>query len=128
MKKLVHFKPSLITKEFFPGYRDVSVINEGECFIWAYLAHLIFLDVELWDVSCHAFVKHRGRYYDSEVLKGSPDWQDLPATEDANGPPRKHTADSFKRSWGRNPAWFNTSYTQIESRARKVLRHAQNAF
>jgi hypothetical protein len=125
VKKLTHFKPSLITKEFFPEYKDVSVINEGECFIWAYLAHLMFKDVEIWDVNCHAFVKYRGRFYDSEVLRGSPDWQDLPATEEADAPPRKHSVTSFKKSWHHNPKWFNTSWGEIESRARRVLRRAQ---
>lgn len=128
MRKLIHFRPSLVTKEFFPDYRDVSVINEGECFIWAYLAHLIFLDVEIWDVSCHAFVKYRGRFYDSEILRGSPDWQDLPATEDAEFPARKHSVASFKKEWRANPKWFDTSWSEIEARARKVLRRAQTSF
>ncbi len=95
VKKLTPFKPSLITKEFFPDYDDVSVINEGECFIWAYLAFLIFKDVEIWDVNCHAFVKYKGKFYDSEVLRGSPDWQDLPATEDADFPARRHSGASY---------------------------------
>jgi hypothetical protein len=127
VKKLVHFKPSLITKRFFPGYLDVSVINEGECFIWAYLAHLIFKDVEIWDVNCHAFIKYHGRFYDSETLRGSPDWQDLPATEGSECPPRRHSVESFKRTWRSNPRWFNTSWSKIEARARKVLRRAQTS-
>lgn len=125
MKKLLHFKPSLVTKEFFPGYLDVSVINEGECFIWAYYAHLIFADVHLWHTDCHAFVKYHGRFYDSETLKGSPDWQDLPATE--HGSWRASPVSSlarFKADWGGSLSRFDISWNKIEHRARKFLRHA----
>lgn len=126
MRKLIHFKPSLVTREFFPEYKDVSVINEGECFIWAYYAFLLFRDVELWSVNCHAFVKHHGRFYDSEVLRGSPDWQDLPATEGAYGRPCKHTVPHFKKYWG--GPWNRKkigSWKAIEKMAGKILRHAQ---
>lgn len=125
MRKLIHFKPSLVTREFFPEYKDVSVINEGECFIWAYFAHLIFRDVEIWDVCCHAFVRRHGRFFDSETLRGSPDWQDLPATEDADGPPRQLSISSFKKEWSSQPRRFSTSWEEIESRARRVLRREQ---
>jgi len=125
VKKLPNFKPSLITKEFFSSYKDVSVINEGECFIWAYLAHLIFKDVELWDVNCHAFVRYRGRFYDSETLRGSPDWQDLPATEGYDYPAVRMSATKFKKEWRGQPRDFDTSWEELEARARKVLRREQ---
>lgn len=121
MKKLQSFKPSLVTKEFFSDYKDVSVINEGECFIWAYLAHHIFIDVELWYNSSHAFVKHRGRFYDSETLKGSPDWADLPATE-GGGIPRKVSVNGFQEGWKGQPKWYGTSWAKLESQARKLIR------
>src|SRR5574338_1007455 len=121
MKKLQHFKPSLITKEFFPEYKDVSVINEGECFIWAYLAHHIFRNVKLVYNDHHAFVKYGNRFYDSEVLKGSPDWQDLPATE-GGGIPTIVSAAKFRWDWRSNPSDFNTSWKELESKARKAIR------
>ncbi len=121
MKKLQSFKPSLITKEFFPGYKDVSIINEGECFIWAYMAYLLFEDIEIWYNEHHAFVKYRGRFYDSEVLKGSRDWQDLPATE-GGGPPIRSSVKNFKHEWRDNPRDFGTSWKALEARARRALR------
>ena len=124
MKKLSQFKPSLVTKEFFPEYKDVSVINEGECFIWAYLAHLLFLDVEIWFNDCHAFVRHRGRFYDSERLKGSLDWADLPATE-GGGVPKRYSIKDFRHEWTTQPKRFGTTWEEIEGRARKLLRSKQ---
>lgn len=127
MKKLPTFKPTLVTKRIFPGYDDPSIINMGECFIWAYSAFLIFENVELWDVNCHAFVKYRGRFYDSVTLRGSPDWQDLPATEGATTRATKYTVDGFKFWWHNNPEKYNTTWKKIEYNARKVLRHEQAA-
>lgn len=121
MKKLQNFKPSLVTKEFFPGYQDVSVINEGECFIWAYLAHSLFIDVELWYNGSHAFVKYHGRFYDSEVLRGSPDWADLPATE-GGGIPRRVSVKEFQVGWKGQPKWYGTSWVKLERDAQKVIR------
>lgn len=120
MKKLTPFKPALITKTFFKNY-DPSVINEGECFIWAYLAHLIFKDVEIWYLDCHAFVKYRGKFYDSERPRGVSDWQDLPATEDGSEPARRRNVSTFKKYWASQPKRFDTSWAELESKARKVL-------
>src|SRR4051812_16795567 len=124
MRKLQTFRPTLITREFFSSYRDVSIINDGECFIWAYSAYVIFGDVEVWYNNHHAFVKHRGRFYDSERLKGVSSWQDLPATK-GGGPAARTTIVSFKKAWAHNPMSFGTTWEKIESNARKVLRRAQ---
>jgi hypothetical protein len=124
VKKLPTFKPSLVTKEFFSGYDDVSVINEGECFIWAYTAYVIFQGVEVWYNDHHAFVKYRNRFFDSERLKGVSDWRDLPATE-GGGMAAKTSIVNFKKAWAHNPRNFGTSWDQIEANARKVLRREQ---
>lgn len=124
MRKLQTFKPSLVTKKFFSDYKDVAVINEGECFIWAYTAYVMFQDVELWYNNHHAFVKYRGRFYDSERLRGVSDWRDLPATE-GGGLASRTSIVSFKKEWGRNPYQFATTWEKIESKARKVLRREQ---
>ena len=119
--KIQHFKPSLVTKSFFPEYDDVAIINHGECFIWAYAAFMMFEGIELWYNGCHAFVRYRGRFYDSEVLRGSRDWADLPATE-GGGVPIQVPVSKFRLDWGGNPREFNTSWKEVESRARKALR------
>lgn len=71
-----------INRTFFSDYYDVSVINQGECFRWAYIAYRLYNDVELWDIPSHAFVRSKttGLYYDSETPDGEVDWRDLPAT------------------------------------------------
>jgi len=128
MKKLSYFRPSLVTKSIFPTYRDPAIVNEGECFIWAYSAFLIFDNVELYYVNCHAFVKYRKRFYDSEMLRGSTDWQDLPATSGCSCPPIKVSPQIFKVAWGDQPQRFNTSWRKIEASARRVLKNAQTSF
>jgi len=126
MKKLHTFKPSLITMKIFPEYDDVSVINKGKCFIWAYSAYIIFQDVELWYNNRHAFVKHGSRFFDSEHLKGVSDWRDLPATE-GGGIASRTSIISFKKRWAYNPRQFDTTWKKIEESARKVLRHEQTS-
>ncbi len=125
MKKLQRFQPGIVTKSFFSTYDDVSVINEGECFIWAYLVFLLFKDVELWYMNSHAFVKYRGRFYDSERLRGVSDWQDLPATENGDDVAKRFTVAQFKHGWRGQPQRFNTTWEKLESGVRKVLRSAE---
>jgi hypothetical protein len=124
VKKLPTFRPSLVTREFFPEYDDVSVINEGECFIWAYAAYLLFKDIELWYTPHHAFVKYHGRFYDSERLRGVEHWQDLPAAGRGFVPLQDRSIEAFKAGWD-HPERFNTSWRKIERHARKVLRREQ---
>lgn len=122
MHKLPNFRPNLVTKSFFPTYTDVAVINHGECFLWAYASFLMFENIELWDVDAHAFVKYRGRFYDSQVLRGSPDWQDLPATERCGMVAAKYKSPTdFKRMWSENPRRFNTTWRAIEAKAKRIL-------
>jgi hypothetical protein len=120
MKKLPHFKPSLVTKAFFPHHHP-SYINEGECFIWAYYASLLFKDVRLWHLSHHAFVRYHGRFYDSEVLRGSPDWQDLPATK-CSYPcrPEPVSVQQFKDRWNFIHL-YNVSWEKMEADAQRFL-------
>lgn len=60
---------------------DPSKINDGDCYIWAYVAHHLIDNSILCSVisllGSHAFIKIDNRYYDSESLKGENDWRDL---------------------------------------------------
>lgn len=123
MKKLRQFNPSLITKTFFKHHKSPSDINEGECFIWAYLAHLIFKDVEIWYMNAHAFVRYRGKFYDSERPNGVAEWKYLPATKHGHTEARRRKVDTFKRYWATQPGRFETTWKEIESKAKELLRH-----
>lgn len=125
MNKLPIFKPSLITNEIFPKGTSPEVINYGKCFIWAYSAFLIFKDIDLCDVDCHAFVLYKGRFYDSETLRGSVDWRDLPATRFASTTAKVWSPGRFKREWRGNPKKYGTTWKAIEANAQKVLERVQ---
>lgn len=111
MKKLAGpIDVKFINRTFFPEYLDVAVINQGECFLWAYLAYRLYKNVELWDMGSHAFVRDRvtGKFYDSEKPNGEEDWQELPATNWGKGcgcprcqEPARHfkTARKFRYAW-----------------------------
>jgi hypothetical protein len=124
MKKL---KGSLnvrfINRHFFPNQPEFT-INEGECFLWAYLAYRLYKDVELWDMGSHAFVRSKktGKFYDSERPKGVDDWKELPATNWGKGcgcgrcqqPARKFkTAGKFRQSWIGMMKRFEVDYDKI---------------
>lgn len=136
LRKLDKFTPSLVTKEFFPN--DVSRpkrINYGKCFLWAYAAHKIFQDAELWDMPSHAFVRYRGKFYDSETLKGVKDWRDLPACSGCScGPCIKarevqaltHGAKNIKmptylKDWRKSFQRYNISLYEIDRQIDKLL-------
>jgi hypothetical protein len=101
--KRKRFKPSLIQPILEEPPRG---INRGKCFAWAYLAHLMFEGVELWDTNCHAFVKAGNRFYDAERLQGVEDWRELPAIKRrrwrgmAKHLGSKRTPHRFRRRWG----------------------------
>src|SRR5271157_2160841 len=74
------FRPELITQAFEEERfrNNPEEINTGYCFQWAYMCYIAFNDVELLSVPGHAFVRYKGKYYDSERLNGVSDWKDLP--------------------------------------------------
>lgn len=122
VKKLPDFKASFITETFFPD-TDPSDINCGQCFQWAYLAFSLFDGVELYDLPHHAFVKYKGKYYDSECPEGEEDWRELPACNwglwfDS---PVPHTPASFKREWRSQVRRFKTSWDALEKAAVETI-------
>lgn len=131
MKKLSPFDPVLITKAYFPQFiHTPDQINYGQCFEWAIYAHDTFKGIELYDITIHAFVKHGGKYYDSERPQGEKDWHDLPAcspdrdTMSMITPLRKYTRSSFITRWNTQTFRFNTSWQQMTDNVKKVLKAA----
>lgn len=126
-----------INRTFFPEYKDVSVINEGECFLWAYITFKVYKDVELWDMGAHAFVRSKldGKFYDSERPQGEEDWKDLPATNFGEGcgcsvcqrPAKQYkTIVRFKKSWTGMTKRFGVKWEEVDANIHKVLReHAK---
>lgn len=127
MKKLEQFNPKLITEHFFPQYLAApEQINYGQCFMWAYLSHQVFAGCAIYDVGIHAFIKHRGKFYDSERLDGVEDWEDLPATHEPDigyrrTPLQKYTAHSFKDKWFSQTWRFNVSWSEMDAWAKKLI-------
>lgn len=106
------FDAHLITRQFFPQYIERPwIINNGRCMEWAYIAHLVFDKIMLYDTyPAHVFVKHDNTYFDSERPNGVSDWQCLPAAcaranecEDACiCVPTLLTTDTLKQRWHGN--------------------------
>lgn len=97
------FQPSLIHPNFFRQYISPIEINYGDCFKWAWVAHKLFEDVELWSHESHAMIKRRGRFYDSEALDGIKNWRRLRTIKDNSGigypSAEKMSAFSFIPFW-----------------------------
>ena len=122
MRKLKNFDPNFITETFFSEI-DPEEINMGQCFQWAYLAYNLFENVELWDLPHHAFVKYKGKYYDSECPNGEKDWRDLPASNWGRWykTPRRQTPSAFKRDWFLQTKRFDTSWNELETLAKELI-------
>lgn len=63
---------------------ELHQINEGNCENWALLAQSKFGGEAIWLTDdrggdpCHCVLELKGRYYDSECLKGTENWRELP--------------------------------------------------
>lgn len=125
MSKISKFQPELITQLYFPD--DIvspQQINYGRCFMWAYMGHETFRNTEIWCTAVHAFLKHRGLYFDSETLNGSANWKSLPANRrdlTRRQTPHHHPTKEFKTVWDRQPSRFNTSWHQMDVDVRQIL-------
>lgn len=122
-----------INRTFFREYKDVSVINQGECFLWAYHAYRLYKNIELWHMDAHAFVRSKdtGLFYDSERPDGVENWEDLPATNFGQGcgcfkcqrPPRKFkTAGKFRRSWTGCAERFNVKWDKVHAKIKRIIK------
>jgi hypothetical protein len=122
----VHF----INRTFFPS-DNPSKINTGRCFLWAYIAFRLYKGVELWTHEAHAFVKYRGKFYDSQRPHGEEDWRDLPATNFGQGcgcsrcgrPAKQMSPKLFKtyNQWGRLAKRYNVVWKDVRALVQKVV-------
>ncbi len=134
MKKLDRpLDVEFINKTFFPDYQDVSVINQGECFLWAYIAFKLYKNLELWDMGAHAFVRSKfdKKFYDSERPKGEKNWKDLPATNFGAGcgcpicqKPAKpyRTVTRFKQRWTGMTMRHGVKWPEVDAKIKQVLQ------
>ena len=128
MNKLSPFNAQFITQEFFPQYKDKpQFINYGQCFQWSYLAHRIYADTELWDVRNHAFIKYKGKFFDSERIHGVMDWRELPAVCPLNmkSCPRiakPHNELGFKLCWGYARQSYGLKWDKLRQQADEFIK------
>lgn len=122
MKHLPKFQPQFVTDTFF-SHVPSDQINLGQCFIWAYFTYLLFEDVKLCDTDSHAFIKYRGKYYDSDRPNGVDSWLSLPASGFSSDKSYSSmNANDFKRVWQHETIRFQTSWDEIELAAERVIR------
>ncbi len=116
-----NFDPQFITNQIFYDI-DPTIINFGRCFLWAYSAHLLFRHTTLCSVESHAFIRYKGKYYDSDHPQGVKSWHLLPATSFSKCLEySSYPVDLFKREWARQLVALNTSWEEIEKRAQRAL-------
>lgn len=111
---------------------DLSFINQGRCFLWAYLAYRLYSNIQLWDIGAHAFVrsKKNKRFYDAEHPKGVSDWRDLKASNMGVGcgcprcqePPRHFaTAGKFRHCWRGMAKHFDVDYQVLHQQIKLII-------
>jgi hypothetical protein len=69
----VKFSSTFISKIFYKDRfesKNLSAINYGECFDWAYIAWCLFAETELTINYGHAWIKAKDKHYDSETIRG----------------------------------------------------------
>lgn len=118
-----------INRHFFNDYKDVSVINMGECFLWAYIAYSLYDRVQLWDMGSHAFVRYQGKFYDSEVPDGVSDWRDLPACNFGEGcgcqackkPAGPRAPATFHDNWASSAARHRVDWKKVDRKVQRII-------
>lgn len=122
----------LINKEFFPNdLDDLHHINEGRCWLWAYIAYRLYPEVELWSTGVHAFIRHQGKFYDSERPRGERDFNKLPANihrsacscQTCKIPGQMVAPDQFVTDtwWGRHAWKEDIDFKELDARVEKFL-------
>lgn len=105
---------SWITKTYFYDFEDISVINTGWCYVWAWLARLRYPRAELWVFDdadhMHAFVRVGNLWYDAERPKGVNRISDLPFFQDHDivrpwENAYRFSDQSYQEAWGRMTYW-----------------------
>lgn len=125
-----------INRTFFPNdLNNVSAINDGRCFLWAYVCFHFYKNVQLWTYGSHAFVRYKSKFYDSETFKGVKDWRKLPATRGGRGcgcriccqPAERQTVNEFKKphNWGNSAKNKNIKWKDVRLQVQRVKEQVQ---
>lgn len=98
------FEPEFISKNFFPKYYParLGAINNGECYDWAYYAHRLFSNTNLWSTDYHAWIEKDGFHYDSEAPGGVIGWENLRTNTFWSGTPMRQSLEEFKEFWNQH--------------------------
>lgn len=122
----------LINREFFPNdLDDLHYINQGRCWLWAYIAFRLYPRVELWTTGVHAFVRFQGKFYDSERPLGEEDHNNLPANSNrivcscpsCRIPGQPLTREQFITDawWGRHAWGMGINFDELDTRVEKFI-------
>jgi hypothetical protein len=132
-----------INTTWFPNdLNNLQEINNGRCFLWAYIAHGLYEHAQLCDIGAHAFIysKLDKKFYDSEKPNGEADWVDLRATNFGQGcgcyvcgkgKRTYRSVDRFIESWSSSARRFKVDWDmlnlQIENELCKKLNTKTSA-
>lgn len=102
------FSSTFISKEFFPEdyqAKNLSCINYGRCYDWAYIAHCLYPESNLWMNNGHAWIEINGKFYDSETCRGVKDPNKIRSNSTASywrdRPDEKVDVVFFKNFWNK---------------------------
>lgn len=124
------FSPGIIHPNLFPEHSHPMQVNFGDCFKWAWCAYKLFNDVELYSQECHAFIKYRGKFYDSESLEGVKKYSRLRTIKDHIGmfpAPVKMEPQEFINYWSsENKCDWNKLNENINALGRLLVPKGKN--
>ena len=127
-----------INRHLFGNYlknNNLQLINMGRCYDFAYYAHRLFPDVQLWTTDFHAWVEAKGKHWDSETSKGVKSYMKLGCNVRNSFPcpwdeqePVTMEVDEFKSFWDRNGSgrrrhWDN--FLELELKAALGKRYSK---
>ena len=126
-----------INRTFFPNdLNNLREINNGRCFLWAYIAYELYEHAQLCDIGAHAFIHSKldDKFYDSEKPDGECDWVDLRATNFGKGcgcptcgkgkrtyQRTYRSLDKFISSWTRMAEIFKVDWEKVNQQIEDEL-------
>jgi len=125
------FNGLFITRHFFPKYlkyNNVSAINSGRCYDWAYFAYRMFPNVQLWTTDYHAWIQVGKKFYDSETKAGVSNFMLLGCnkrhapTPWEDQPPIRASVLWFKSFWDKHGGGYKRHWdSMLEADLKEIL-------
>jgi hypothetical protein len=113
---------------FIDDLKSIHIINQGRCFVWAYIAAKLYNHIDIWDTPRHAFVRSKldNKYYDAECTSGVVNWKDLRVCNYFSDYYSESNIQidlaSYKKRWNRSAEFYDINWDKLNKSINNILK------